>query len=312
MNNFEILLDSAIKRCEGKYINDESSKYGFNYIYPFTTENISGYINKFKLRNRSLLTVGSSLDQTLNAILYDCKDITVLDINPYVKFYYYLKASCIISLTKEEYLKFFCYKDYPKVFKHNDDVFNIDIYNKIKLTLRILDYESYLFWDELFQMFNSFDIRDKLFSSDENRMDTTIKSNPYLKYEMYYDNLKLKLNKIKIEFVNSNVFNVDLKRKYDNIWLSNIGTYLSKNEINCLINKITKYLNADGTLLFCYLFNTTIDTKYKNEWSQIYNLKSTLEELKAYKIDVETFTGVEGLKFNDDSFKDSILIYKKC
>ena len=40
----------------------------FYSIYPFTTENISGYIDCFDLDKHNLLTVGSSTDQVLNAI----------------------------------------------------------------------------------------------------------------------------------------------------------------------------------------------------------------------------------------------------
>ena len=75
--NFDIVLDNAIKRCEGLVIYDKAFNKGFNQIYPFATENISGYIDKFDLKDKSLLTVGSSGDQVINAILYGCKKISV-------------------------------------------------------------------------------------------------------------------------------------------------------------------------------------------------------------------------------------------
>ena len=37
---------SAIKRCEKEFVFDNNSKFS---IYPFTTENISGYIEQFDL-----------------------------------------------------------------------------------------------------------------------------------------------------------------------------------------------------------------------------------------------------------------------
>ena len=89
---FDILLNNAMKRCEGSVVSDMASNYSFYKIYPFTTENIAGYINQFDLREHSLLTVGSSGDQVINAILSGGRDIMVLDINPYTKFYYYLSS----------------------------------------------------------------------------------------------------------------------------------------------------------------------------------------------------------------------------
>ena len=63
MTDFNDALYKASMTCEGKlyYISE------FSKIYTFTTENISGYIDYFDLDNKSLLTVGSSGDQVLNA-----------------------------------------------------------------------------------------------------------------------------------------------------------------------------------------------------------------------------------------------------
>ena len=144
--DFSKIMDCAIKRCEGIIdVDDGAQENNFYQIYPFATENISGYINEFELKNKSLLTVGSSGDQAINAILYGCQDISVLDVNPYTKFYYYLKISSILNLELEEFMTFLRFKDYPNVFKDNNFVFNKELYNKVKSTLRLLNYESYLF-----------------------------------------------------------------------------------------------------------------------------------------------------------------------
>ena len=126
MQYFDTVLNDAINMCYGRIFKNE-----FDLIYPFTTENISGYIDKFNLINKSLLTVGSSSDQAINAIFNGCSDISVVDINPYTKFYYYLKVACLIELDLDEFLKFLRFKDYPKVFNDNKEVFNKEIYDKI-------------------------------------------------------------------------------------------------------------------------------------------------------------------------------------
>ena len=52
MKYFESVLDSAIKRCDTNIIYDQSFNKGFHEIYPFTTKNISGYINYFDLKQK--------------------------------------------------------------------------------------------------------------------------------------------------------------------------------------------------------------------------------------------------------------------
>lgn len=304
-------MDFAIKHCEGIYVDDGANKNNFYLIYPFTTENISGYINEFDLIDKSLLTVGSSGDQAINAILFGCKNITVLDINPYTKFYYYLKIASILCLNLEEFMSFFKYKDYPNVFKDNKNVFNKNSYNKLKSTLRLLDYESYLFWDELFNSFNHVDIRNNLFSQDEDRTNVIIGCNPYLQSEILYESLRNKLKNIIPTFLNDDLFKIDLKSKYDNIWLSNIGTYLSRDNIKLMTEKMSQLLNLEGNLLISYLYNTTIDTKYKEGWSIIYDLKKIFNYLSEYNPFLISFMGVDGIKFQDDNIKDSVLVYHK-
>ena len=45
----------------------------FQKVYPFTTENIAGYFSSLNMHNKSVLTVGSSLDQAFNALIFGAK-----------------------------------------------------------------------------------------------------------------------------------------------------------------------------------------------------------------------------------------------
>lgn len=309
--DFIIALNNAVKICNGLIVEDSAFCKGFSGVYPFTTENISGYLDLFNLKDKSLLTVGSSGDQVINAILNGCSDITVLDINPYTKFYYYLKVACILELDISDFLKFLRYVDYPKVFKYNNDVFNKENFNKIKSTLRLLDYESYLFWDKLFQLYDSSDIRSRLFSSDEGRNEVIIGCNKYLQSSKLYNETREKLKKIDIDFIISDIFKVELNRKYDNIWLSNIGTHISRHFTKIMVDKMVEYLDIDGKLLISYLYSTTKDTKYEEGWASIYDLDKTFEILDEYNPELISFIGVNGIKFKDETMKDSVLVYKK-
>lgn len=308
-DNFETLLNNAIERLEG--LDNEAFIKPFQLIYPFTTENISGYINEFDLREKTLMTVGSSGDQVINAILNGCSDITILDVNPYTKFYFYLKEACILDLELEFFLKFLRFKDFPKVFKNNKEIFNKNTYNKIKNTLRALDYESYLFWDELFQTFKPVDIRKELFYFDESRTNVILGCNPYLESENSYNEVKEKIKKAQLTFITNDLFKTTLDKEFDNVWLSNIGTYLSRHFVKIMTDRMDEYLKPNGKLLISYLYKTTIDTKYQDDWCLIYDLEKTFDILKEYNPYLVSFIGTDGLKFQDDNIKDSVLIYHK-
>ena len=305
--NFEQLLLNAINKCDGIFVEDIAKD--FQLLYPFTTENINGYIRYFKLYNKTLLTVGSSGDQIINASLFDCKDIVCLDICPYTKFYFYLKLSCLLELNRDKFLKFLCYK--YKAFRNNELAFHKSDYQNIKSTLRLLDYESYLFWDELFSSFRELDIRKELFYFDENKMDVIIKSNSYLQNNIAYDEVRRKIMKTRIEFINDNILKIKIDRLFDVIWLSNIGTYLSRHFVKIMVDKMSKNLNDEGMLLISYLYKTVKTTKYQQDWNPIYNLEKTFNILQEYSPKLISFIGVDGISFHDNTIKNSILVYTK-
>ncbi len=309
-----ILLD-AIRTCDGQITENIAFTRGFSKLYPFTTENIAGYIDLFELKNKSLLTVGSSLDQTLNAILRDCKDITVLDINEYTKYYYFLKCAALQTLTRLEFLEYFRFKDYPKVFKDNKNVFKKESYYKLQGTLRLLDYESYLYWDELFQTNSPKKIRLNLFSQDEDRNSVIIGCNPYLQSDESYYQLRKKILSTKTKFITADIFNTDLSSYYDNIWLSNICTHINKKEniedIRKLVALTANKLTSKGKLLISYLWDTTNNTKYQDDWQPIYDIETMRHLLKDYPFSLEEFQGIRALRFKEESYHDAVLIYQK-
>lgn len=304
MTNFNSVLNTAIQRCDNITIYDKAFDVGFEKIYPFTTENISGYIDKFKLEDKSLLTVGSSGDQVINACFKGSKDITILDINPYTKFYYYLKVASILELNYDDFFKFICPTNYTKFYRINQDLFNQDTFNKIKATLRLIDYESYLFWDELFSNYNFKNIYDCLFKNDIYETKTIKKINPYLSSEINYNEVKRILTKINVDFIIDNILNVKLDKKFDNIWLSNIGRYLNLEEIITLIRNMFEYLNTKGEL-FDYYYKTNEQDSINN-MEQI-NSKTKLDNYLNYFHLFDTSIN----NSYSNSKKDAVIVYKK-
>lgn len=123
---------TASKLIEKNYSKLLQIKGEFVRIYPFATENIAGYIDSFNLKNKSLLTIGSSASHSISASLYGCLDQTIYDICPFTKEYFNLVKSALLSLSYLEFLNFLRYIDYPEVSINNKLVFNKDLYLKYK------------------------------------------------------------------------------------------------------------------------------------------------------------------------------------
>ena len=81
----------------------------FSSIYPFTTENIAGYMSELDLTRKKVIAVTGSSDHIINAILRGCIDITTFDINPLTKYYMDLKLSAINELSYKEFFDFMLY-----------------------------------------------------------------------------------------------------------------------------------------------------------------------------------------------------------
>ena len=301
------ILKTSIECCKAY---DEKKLYFNRNIFAFTTENISGYINYFDLKDKSLLTVGSSGDQIINATLFDPKSITLYDIAPESKYYYYLKAAGVISLTKDEFLEFFRYKDYNGVY--NPNVFNMKSYNKIKKTLKHLNKNAYLYYEELFNTFSNITIRKALFHPCEYSTDKIEKFNIYLSSNISYDMAATKLKVVKPKFVCRDILDINSSHKYDNIWLSNIATWFDRKDIiDKLASKSYDCLNEEGKLLLSYLYTATTEFIYESHFAPIYDIKTILQKYKEYNIELKEFDGVRYDSDDIEDKKDSVLLLKK-
>lgn len=308
MNNLENNLYKALSICDGNFIHLEE----YSRIYTFTTENINAYIKYFDLINKSLLTIGSSGDQVLNAFFYGARDITLYDINPYAKYYVYLKISAILSLSYDEFQLFF-FKYVISPFKQNKYMFSKEIFKKIKDNLRILDYESYLFFDELFSLYEGNEIRDRLFDDDENRKIIIKRFNSYLKDEESYNKLKDIIRKISFKYINGNIFEDNIVGKFNNIFLSNLCSITNLERLKSLLNKLdSNNLKDNGSILLGYLWNTNFDSDdFCDEWKSIYKLPLAKEILNNFITEHHQINGARDYLWEENKKRDLILIYRK-
>ena len=299
-------LKKAKKMLDSNKLDDDL----FMRIYPFATENVNGYMNYFDFKNKSLLTVGSSGDQILNAYNKGCRDITLIDVNPFAPYYIYLKIAGILSLDYQEFMEFF--------FKYigmatNCKRYNIELFNKLSNNLKSLDYESYYFFNEIFNKYSREKISDYLMNDDENNHKIIKEINNYLYDEKSYNKTKKILKDICFKYINQDMFKFNSDLRYDNIFLSNICTYVNIFELKDLIRKLNdKNLNNYGSILFAYLWNTDYNS---NEWNpdikDIYKMHATRNWLKEYITEHHQITGIHDIIFTPEKKSDLVLIYRK-
>lgn len=317
MENLERNIKYATQLIEENYKVDDPVNNMFYSIYPFTTENINGYINLFNIKDKDILTVGASGDHTLNLKLNGAKKVDYFDINPFSKYYYELKKAAVISLEYDEFLRFFC-RNYPKTFKFNKDALNLSNYRDLSSNLEL---ESKLFWDHLYNKYEGLDIKNsKLFSRDEPAARITKQTNSYLIEENYYK-LKeiLKNDTSNPNFYESNLFQLSktLKNNYDMIMLSNIAQYIDDNRAKSIkalknfkkeILNLENNLNNDGLILLAYLYD--IESHEDTKYPIIYNLNEVSKTFPEAK--TAYFNGIQSLS-NDyvRPILDGVLIHKK-
>ncbi len=295
-------INLAITMCSDDYI--PASHERFNKIYPFATENISGYIKKFDLKDRSLFTVGSSADQALSANLAGANQITVHDICPLSKEYADLKMAAMPLINRREFLTFFHNS------KFNSSCFNITTYIMIRELLNTFSEESCYFWDQLFIKYsNGKIIRNKLFAAEEYETRVITKTIPYLINDEYYQILAHKITNANINFEIGNVFDYNSDIKYNNIWLSNIGKYYNLFAMSSLFERLLNNLSEEGKMLIAYLYDTDLSEPNYVGKNGIYNIYYVLKLLPESFLD--SFIGMSGYKVGDPTMKDSIITHTK-
>lgn len=280
-----------LNRIEG-YLSNDFCGSDFFQLYSFTTENINGYMHFFELKDKTLLTVGSSSDQAINATLARCSDITVCDICPLTKYFYYLKLASLLVLNREDFLNFLCKKQCD--MECNRHLLSKSIFNRVKNTLKSLDYESYYIWEYLFSNYDKKDI-EKLFREDINDLASIIYCNRYLKNDYNYNHARETVMNSSIDFITEDITKLYTNKSFDNIWLSNVAHYLYSQGIDSMIRNCSRMLNDNGKMLLCYFWNTSMTIK-----------GFPIEQLSSIESEQIKIPGI--LK---DEGKNSILVYTK-
>lgn len=222
-------------------------------LYSFTNENQGEYYKLLDFNDKKVLTVAASADHAFNAILHGAEKVDTFDINRLTSYYVDLKKVIIETKNYQTFMTFFG-NDYRFI-----KPFNIYIYKDIS---DLLMPNSKLFWDTLYSYTTGSDIKKHLFKTQNEYIINNM--NSYLNEENYY-RLQDKISSFKINFIESNILNLDKKvinEGYDLILLSNISDYIEKmfsfNQLvkfRELILKLGETLNENGQIVFAYIYD---------------------------------------------------------
>ena len=298
----KVLFEQTLELAKGNL--GYSTLGRFSTIYPFTTENISEYIDMFDLNNKSLLTVGSSGDQVINASMRGCLDQTVIDICPFTSYYFHLKKACMLSLDYEQFLSFLCLRDYPKRNDFNHKAFNIETWSTIFPVLKDINKESFYFWKELISKVTPLKVRENMFRFRMEQPYVIKELNLYLKDKEHFNMAKKTVELIEPKFIIGDIYKTDINGQYDNIFLSNMSDYYPPEKHKKLIDRLSQNLTEEGKMLIAYLYDTVLA-----------NIRAFLDPegigLAEYINVIQDVNGLDTLKKQIYEVKDSVLIYQK-
>lgn len=208
----------------------------YDKIYYQSNEHVKEILSNFDLNNKDILTVLGSGDQALNFLNNRVKNVDTFDINRLSIYYFYLRIWII------KYFNRF----YPEVFGK----ISWDKLKKMIVITSIEERKIHRFWDLYFERY------DKLNSIIE--PDPCLFSNEITNL----DTLKKELKNIKIKFYNIDIASneINLNKKYDIIYASNISDWLfdaypdNDNYINYK-NNLKKLLKKHGMIICAYAYH---------------------------------------------------------
>lgn len=268
----------------------------FNSIYPFTSENIAGYMKDLDLTGKKVITVTGSTDHILNAILQGATEITTFDINPLTKPYMDLKISALKNLSYEAFIKLFLFES------------NMNLDYSIISSLDMSD-ESKMFWLEQLSKFNNNGIElrnSSLFNTKYFNPNSKLLQNLYLERSKY-NLLKQQIKDANITFINASLKDLRVDEHFDYMFLSNISDYLSLMYSCDTLKKyrdlLIEFQKRIDIIYFAYLY----DIGNSNPRTEIDNLNKVKEIFSNFQ-QVEFKSALEG---SSQDKKDGVLILKR-
>ena len=282
------------------HLNNDFSNY--SKLYNMTTENIYGFLKKYDLRGKSVLTVAGSGDQRLNCYSLGANSVTCFDVNRLTDLHSRLKDAAIKELNYREFMEFF------GIYNNMTDFLDEDIFNKLKSSL---DDDVFYFYDFIVNKFQR-DPRKNIYYDFDNKLDVIRNFNKYFSESDYYV-LSNILDKKSYDFININIDNLSEAldgKKFDMILLSNISDYIHllypDNHIERyreIIDKLMGNLNLYGIMQVGYIYS-----RYRRgEDVSTFHLNKCRNEYFPY----DEFHSMFVNSYYNDGTYDKIITYQK-
>ncbi len=292
---------------------EDKEKFGeyftiFNRLWPFATVNMKEYLEPFNLEGKTCVTLQGSSDHIFELALKNPKEIIGFDINPLTGYYGKLKLAALKALkTQEEYLAFFRSKGY------SNKPFNKETFKEIA---QYLEGNDKIFWEEIFKMYPSWQIRENLFTKDEGNWSELKGALNYITPENY-EYLKNNIENINFTFLNTDVKDLasNLSYNVDFITLSNLIIYahdlFPENALekwHNLIETLAAKLNQNGHIVAGYFYDIEGEEDYREMYNKTLRDKIFASPSYSYHL----FTKMDDLaRQKTSSNHDATLVYTK-
>ena len=186
-------------------------------VYPFTTENQSGYMHNLNFEGKTVLTIIGSGDHLLNSLFFGAREVVGFDINYLAILFGELKIRAVQRLDFEGFRNFF--------FICGKKVMDNKIYKQLR---GFLSEDCVNFFDNIYKKYKNDGKKirlSKLFNKRFDIDELRVSSNPYLNSNFSYEKTKINLMEKKIILMNSDVKDLTTKLncKFDVILLKNLN-----------------------------------------------------------------------------------------
>ena len=251
-------------------ILDGECRDNFRKIYTSTNESLLALFKKIDLSNKNVLTVLSSSDYLYMSYFFGAKNVDTFDINPLTYRFYHLRKWLIKNQVLDIGLS--SYAETLKIIENTTSCSSLD------------EKESLLFWREIIEKIGEYEFFT-------NQLFTTV-FNPFCYYyEDKTDALSLILDSTNPSFYKFDIsesININIKDKYDVIFLSNILDYVrSSKKLPVVMENLSSLMNDNGSVICSHI------PRYENE-DIVRELKPEIEcfnELFDYSHVAETSFG---------------------
>lgn len=240
-------------------------------VYLWTNENVRGYQNIFKNKNKAL-SVLSSGDQVFNMVLNGITNIDTFDNNNLTEYFTLgLKKAMILKYPYEDFLKQtkkMCSSDTIKPMSLDElttFIYDLLPYMEIKYRnfwKKIIDFNYKIQKNSNENQYK--DLFDMICANNVFDLNSLKKRNQYLNSKEEYELLRSNLLKSTISFKLVNALNLknNFSDKYDLIFLSNILNYFryiwgddwNIDKLLKYINNLEFLLNKNGEIILHYVF----------------------------------------------------------